>query len=126
MYVQNGTEWMRYREETFMSDDLATLETQRSKLLEEFLGLGNLGLVRQHVAPEEIVHEQIVDTDRFIVRAIPNIPAGCLLHLAVIQAVLHASQAVTIKINNSVDYNEPGKQFAGYFASVLLRGWITT
>ena len=25
-----------------MSDDLATLETQRSKLLEEFLGLGDL------------------------------------------------------------------------------------
>src|SRR5215831_17950092 len=33
---------MRYRKEIPMSDDLATLETQRSKLLEEFLGLGDL------------------------------------------------------------------------------------
>ena len=32
---------MRYRKEIPMSDDLATLETQRSKLLEEFLGLGD-------------------------------------------------------------------------------------
>src|ERR1700757_5521953 len=34
---------MRYTKETpFMSDDLATLETQRSQLLEEFLRLGDL------------------------------------------------------------------------------------
>jgi hypothetical protein len=33
---------MRYREEIAMADDLATLETQRSKLLEEFLRLGDL------------------------------------------------------------------------------------
>src|ERR1700757_1451746 len=34
---------MRYTKETpFMSDDLTTLETQRSQLLEEFLRLGDL------------------------------------------------------------------------------------
>jgi hypothetical protein len=36
------TDWLRYRKETLMSDDLATLETQRSELLEEFLRLGDL------------------------------------------------------------------------------------
>jgi hypothetical protein len=36
------TESLRYRKETRMSNDLATLESQRSQLLEEFLGLGDL------------------------------------------------------------------------------------
>src|SRR5580658_3415999 len=40
--VSIRTDWLRYRKETLMSDDLATLETQRSELLEEFLRLGDL------------------------------------------------------------------------------------
>jgi hypothetical protein len=35
-------DWLRYRKETLMSDDLATLEAQRSELLEEFLRLDDL------------------------------------------------------------------------------------
>jgi len=33
---------LRYRKETLMPDDVATLQTERSKLLEEFLRLGDL------------------------------------------------------------------------------------
>ena len=33
---------LRYRKETLMPDDVDTLETKRSKLLEEFLSLGDL------------------------------------------------------------------------------------
>jgi hypothetical protein len=40
VYVR--TDWLRDRKETLMSDDLATLETLRSELLEEFLRLGDL------------------------------------------------------------------------------------
>ena len=40
--VSIRTDWLRYRKETLMSDDLATLETRRSELLEEFLRLGDL------------------------------------------------------------------------------------
>ena len=36
------TDNLRYRKEILMPDDVATLETQRSKLLEEFLRLGDL------------------------------------------------------------------------------------
>ena len=43
--VLNGyirTDYLRYRKETPMPDDVATLLTERSKLLEEFLRLGDL------------------------------------------------------------------------------------
>src|SRR5260370_15458742 len=36
------TDNLRYRKETLMPEDVATLETKRSKLLEEFLSLGDL------------------------------------------------------------------------------------
>src|ERR1700686_880858 len=36
------TDNLRYRKETLMPDDVDTLETKRSKLLEEFLSLGDL------------------------------------------------------------------------------------
>src|SRR5205823_14188642 len=36
------TDNLRYRKETLMPDDVDTLETKRSKLLEEFLRLGDL------------------------------------------------------------------------------------
>jgi hypothetical protein len=43
--VLNGyirTDNLRYRKETLMPDDVATLQTERSKLLEKFLRLGDL------------------------------------------------------------------------------------
>jgi hypothetical protein len=40
VYVR--TDNLRYRKETLMPDDVATLQTERSKLLEEFLRLGDL------------------------------------------------------------------------------------
>ena len=36
------TDNLRYRKKTLMPDDVATWETKRSKLLEEFLSLGDL------------------------------------------------------------------------------------
>src|SRR5437773_9769767 len=42
LYVYIRTENLRYRKESLMPDDVDTLETKRSKLLEEFLSLGDL------------------------------------------------------------------------------------
>src|SRR5205809_720617 len=42
LYVYIRTDNLRYRKESLMPDDVDTLETKRSKLLEEFLSLGDL------------------------------------------------------------------------------------